>query len=126
MKEGLPPRQDSDEEEEDQDWNEDEDSAPPVIPQSRAAPIEDYPDEETYENPGDSVNQPGQEEFGPGKGLVARALYDYQAADDTEITFDPDDVITNIDMIDEGWWTGIGPDGKHGMFPANYVELLNG
>ncbi|XP_010223527.1 PREDICTED: drebrin-like protein, partial [Tinamus guttatus] len=59
-----------------------------------------------------------------GKGLCARALYDYQAADDTEISFDPENLITNIEMIDEGWWRGYGPDGHFGMFPANYVELI--
>ncbi|XP_030057628.1 drebrin-like protein isoform X1 [Microcaecilia unicolor] len=58
------------------------------------------------------------------KGLCARALYDYQAADDTEISFDPDNIITGIEMIDEGWWRGYGPDGHFGMFPANYVELI--
>ncbi|XP_034752917.1 drebrin-like protein [Etheostoma cragini] len=46
------------------------------------------------------------------------------AVDDTEITFDPDDIITDIDMLDEGWWRGYGPGGDYGMFPANYVELL--
>ncbi|KAM8743391.1 drebrin-like a isoform 2-T2 [Acanthopagrus schlegelii] len=59
-----------------------------------------------------------------GKDIRARALYDYQAADDTEITFDPGDIITGIDMLDEGWWRGTGPDGHFGMFPANYVELF--
>ncbi|KAL7981477.1 hypothetical protein Chor_002373 [Crotalus horridus] len=59
-----------------------------------------------------------------GKGICARALYDYQAADDTEISFDPENMITNIEMIDEGWWRGYGPDGHFGMFPANYVELI--
>ncbi|NP_001136131.1 drebrin-like protein [Xenopus tropicalis] len=58
------------------------------------------------------------------RGICARALYDYQAADDTEISFDPDDFITHIEKIDEGWWRGIGPNGHFGMFPANYVELL--
>lgn len=76
-------------------------------------------------------------------GLKARALYDYQAglngfwsfihffklkffdlADDSEINFDPGDVITHIDQIDEGWWQGLGPDGSYGLFPANYVELI--
>lgn len=46
------------------------------------------------------------------------------AEDDTEITFDPDDIITDIEQIDEGWWKGTAPDGRHGMFPANYVELI--
>lgn len=59
-----------------------------------------------------------------GQGICARAIYDYQAADDTEITFDPDDIITGIEMIDDGWWRGFGPDGHFGMFPANYVERL--
>ncbi|KAJ8971870.1 hypothetical protein NQ317_014146 [Molorchus minor] len=55
----------------------------------------------------------------------ARALYDYQAADDTEISFDPGDIITNIEQVDEGWWQGLAPDGiSYGLFPANYVELV--
>ncbi|XP_075423733.1 src substrate cortactin isoform X2 [Ascaphus truei] len=55
-------------------------------------------------------------------GITAIALYDYQAAGDDEISFDPDDVITNIEMIDEGWWRGFCKD-RFGLFPANYVEL---
>ncbi|XP_074494476.1 drebrin-like b isoform X12 [Sebastes fasciatus] len=60
----------------------------------------------------------------PDRGTCARALYDYQAADDTEISFDPDEIITGIEMIDEGWWRGYSLDGHFGMFPANYVELM--
>lgn len=58
-------------------------------------------------------------------GLRAEALYDYQAADETEISFDPGDIITHIDQIDAGWWQGLGPDGTFGLFPANYVQLLD-
>lgn len=47
------------------------------------------------------------------------------AADDTEISFDPENLITGIEVIDEGWWRGYGPDGHFGMFPANYVELID-
>ena len=36
-----------------------------------------------------------------GEGLCAVALYDYQAAAEDEITFDPDDIITNIEMVSE-------------------------
>lgn len=32
-------------------------------------------------------------------GVTATALYDYQAAAEDEISFDPDDVITHIDMV---------------------------
>jgi len=58
-------------------------------------------------------------------GQCALALYDYQAADDTEISFDPGQVITHIDQIDPGWWQGLGPDGNFGLFPANYVEVID-
>ncbi|CAL1568081.1 unnamed protein product [Knipowitschia caucasica] len=61
---------------------------------------------------------------GSGEGITAKALYDYQATDETEITFDPNDIITGIEMIDEGWWRGFGPNGDYGMFPANYVDLI--
>ncbi|XP_066506623.1 drebrin-like a isoform X3 [Hoplias malabaricus] len=65
-----------------------------------------------------------QKEGSSGRGVCVRALYDYQAADDSEITFDPGDVITDVEMLDEGWWRGCGPDGQIGMFPANYVEHI--
>jgi len=45
-------------------------------------------------------------------------------AGDDEISFDPDDIITEIEQIDEGWWRGRAPDGSVGLFPANYVELI--
>ena len=34
-----------------------------------------------------------------------------QAADETEISFDPGQIISHIDQIDPGWWQGLGPDG---------------
>jgi len=58
-------------------------------------------------------------------GTCAVALYDYQAADDTEISFDPGQVITHIDKIDPGWWQGLSPAGVYGLFPSNYVELID-
>ena len=32
-------------------------------------------------------------------GVTAVALYDYQAAAEDEISFDPNDIITNIEMV---------------------------
>ncbi|XP_042264389.1 ribosomal protein S6 kinase alpha-6-like [Thunnus maccoyii] len=63
-----------------------------------------------------------QYEYGEDLGVTAVALYNYQAAGDDEISFDPDDIITNIEMIDEGWWRGMCR-GAYGLFPANYVEV---
>jgi cortactin len=34
-----------------------------------------------------------------GSGLIAVALYDYQAAAEDELSFDPDEVIANIEMV---------------------------
>ncbi|KAK7120888.1 hypothetical protein R3I94_020767 [Phoxinus phoxinus] len=78
-----------------------------------------------YEQVSQNFQTPaGEEETDHNQNICARALYDYQASDDTEISFDPDDIITGIEMIDEGWWRGYSPDGHNGMFPANYVELI--
>ncbi|KAJ7426358.1 Golgin subfamily B member 1 [Willisornis vidua] len=60
---------------------------------------------------------------GQGLGTCAVALYDYQGEGDDEISFDPDDTITHIEMVDEGWWRG-QCHGRVGLFPANYVKLL--
>lgn len=64
-----------------------------------------------------------------GKANIrAQALFDYQAADDTEISFDPDDIIGFIDKVDPGWWHGSVITGHFkgstGLFPANYVKEL--
>ncbi|KAG7270995.1 hypothetical protein CRUP_014594 [Coryphaenoides rupestris] len=45
-------------------------------------------------------------------------------SDHTEINFDPDDIITGIEMVGDGWWRGYAPNGQYGLFPANYVELM--
>lgn len=109
-------------------------STPPSDQTEDEPTYEVPPEQETlYEEP-PAVQQQGadsghidnyiQSQGLSGQGLCARALYDYQAADDTEISFDPENLITGIEVIDEGWWRGYGPDGHFGMFPANYVELI--
>lgn len=52
------------------------------------------------------------------------AIYDYDAAEDNELSFAEGDTITQIQQIDEGWWSGVGPNGVEGLFPATYVELM--
>uniref|UniRef100_A0A8C7UJY0 SH3 domain-containing protein n=1 Tax=Oncorhynchus mykiss TaxID=8022 RepID=A0A8C7UJY0_ONCMY len=81
----------------------------PTPPVQKAAPLPVPAPAATYE-------------YGEDLGVTAVALYDYQAAGDDEISFDPDDIITNIETIDEGWWRGVCR-GAYGLFPANYVEL---
>ncbi|KAM8974598.1 src substrate cortactin-like isoform 2-T2 [Pelodytes ibericus] len=57
-------------------------------------------------------------------GISAIAIYDYEGGGDDEISFEPQDVITDIEMLDEGWWNGTCR-GRRGLFPANYVEFVN-
>ncbi|KFD68869.1 hypothetical protein M514_10029 [Trichuris suis] len=59
-----------------------------------------------------------------GKGEAAIQT-ECNGTDDTEISFLPGDTITHIDQVDPGWWYGVGPDKSSGLFPANYVKLLN-
>ncbi|XP_016380869.1 drebrin-like protein A isoform X1 [Sinocyclocheilus rhinocerous] len=56
--------------------------------------------------------------------LHVRALYDYQAEDDTELSFEPGDIISDVETIDKAWWRGSSKDGRQGLFPANYVETI--
>ncbi|KAL1246930.1 hypothetical protein QQF64_034685 [Cirrhinus molitorella] len=97
-----------------------------VEPVSAETTYEEPVREELYQNPeqDDQYQTSGAQsyEYGEDLGLTAVALYDYQAAGDDEISFDPDDIITNIEMIDEGWWRGVCR-GAYGLFPANYVEV---
>ncbi|XP_013421485.1 SH3 domain-containing kinase-binding protein 1 isoform X5 [Lingula anatina] len=55
----------------------------------------------------------------------ARVLYSYSAENDDELNLAEGDVITILDkeLEDGGWWKG-ELDGKIGVFPDNFVELL--
>ncbi|KAM4059381.1 variant SH3 domain-containing protein [Hirsutella rhossiliensis] len=55
-------------------------------------------------------------------GPTATALYDYEAAEDNELSFPEDAKITNLEFPDEDWWFG-SFQGQSGLFPANYVQL---
>ncbi|KAM8857265.1 nebulin isoform 36-T38 [Synchiropus picturatus] len=58
-------------------------------------------------------------------GKTVRAMYDYSAADNDEVSFKDGDVIVNVQSIDEGWMYGtVQRTGKTGMLPANYVEAV--
>ena len=53
-----------------------------------------------------------------GAGKRAVAIYEYAAAEDNEISFAEGDTITGIEMVDEGWWSGVAANGQEGLFPS--------
>lgn len=58
-------------------------------------------------------------------GPKYRAVYDYNAADDDEVSFLEDDLISEVTVIDDGWMEGrVDRTGQYGMLPSNYVEKV--
>lgn len=102
--------QDQDEEEDEEDAEEVEEPAAPSLP-SRSAVAPPPPARRSVE---------------PAKpaGPSALAEYDYEAAEENELTFSENDKIINIDFVDDDWWLGeLEKSGEKGLFPSNYVTL---
>lgn len=69
-------------------------AVPPSVAAAAAdAVVVDEPDENIYQNAQDLA------ECIDDTGMRAVALYDYEAAADDEISFDPDDMITHIEQV---------------------------
>lgn len=112
-------------EEDEDEWGEKE--SPVAMKVADTAPLATYDQDDSSFNTSGNNNQlqPQSETTSTTTTtslLRAIALYDYQANDSDEISFDPNDIITDIVQIDDGWWQG-KCKGQFGLFPANYVEL---
>ncbi|KAL9042112.1 MAG: hypothetical protein Q9180_000829 [Flavoplaca navasiana] len=70
----------------------------------------------------ESAREPVPEPAVAGQGHTATALYDYDAAEDNELSFPENATITGIEFPDDDWWSG-EYKGRQGLFPANYVQL---
>ena len=58
------------------------------------------------------------------KEQVCRAQFDYEAQGDQELSFKAGDVIKILYKEDDTWWCGEF-NGKKGMFPKDFVDLMN-
>jgi hypothetical protein len=59
-----------------------------------------------------------------GSGKRAVIQYDYEKAEDNELELREGEYVTNIEMVDDDWWMGQNERGEQGLFPSNYVELV--
>ena len=56
--------------------------------------------------------------------IHAVAQYDYEKAEENELELREGERVTNIEMVDEDWWMGQNSKGETGLFPSNYVEVV--
>lgn len=57
-------------------------------------------------------------------GKSAIIEYDYDKAEDNEVDLKEGEYVTNIEMVDDDWWMGTNSQGESGLFPSNYVTLV--
>jgi hypothetical protein len=91
---------------------------------------EELPREEESYDPRAAAEAVAQESFGShaaaggAGGKRAVVQYDYEKAEDNEIELIEGEFVTDIEMVDDDWWMGTNSKGHSGLFPSNYVELV--
>ncbi|KAI1460494.1 hypothetical protein F4805DRAFT_417691 [Annulohypoxylon moriforme] len=107
----------------------------PVRPIEQELPREEeLPAEEETHDPRAAAAAVAESQFGheqvaeaaaSGGGKRALIQYDYEKAEDNELELREGEFVTNIEMVDDDWWMGTNSQGETGLFPSNYVELVD-
>ncbi|KAJ5458931.1 hypothetical protein N7530_010875 [Penicillium desertorum] len=110
------------------DVHEEQHSPPPAMPVHSLQ--EAVPDERDIEDDSHDLGRAAAEATAPQQhqqpqgGPRAQIQYDYEKAEDNEIELREGEYVTDIEMVDPDWWVGVNTQGERGLFPANYVELV--
>lgn len=108
---------------------------PRPIPVPEELPREqEIPEEEETYDPRGAATAVAEESFGHQQvqdsqaasagGERAVVEYDYEKAEDNEIELKEGEYVTNIERVDEDWWMGTNSQGESGLFPSNYVTIV--
>ncbi|KAK0053604.1 SH3 domain-containing kinase-binding protein 1-like isoform X4 [Biomphalaria pfeifferi] len=57
------------------------------------------------------------------KKKKCKVLFEYKKENDDELELQVGDIIEFHKQVEEGWWEG-SLNGKHGVFPSNFVEMI--
>ncbi|EKV11562.1 Actin binding protein, putative [Penicillium digitatum PHI26] len=108
--------------------HEEQHSPPPAMPVRSLQEV--VPDERDLEDDSHDLGRAAAEATAPGQpeqpqsGPRAQIQYDYEKAEDNEIELREGEFVTDIEMVDQDWWVGVNAQGERGLFPANYVEIV--
>ncbi|CAI7664226.1 unnamed protein product [Penicillium glandicola] len=110
------------------DVHEEQHSPPPAMPIRSLQEV--VPDERDLEDDSHDLGRAAAETTAPQQpeqpqgGPRAQVQYDYEKAEDNEIELREGEYVTDIEMVDQDWWVGVNTQGERGLFPANYVEIV--
>ena len=116
------------------DAREEQMSPPPVMPVrsiTQSMPTADDDDEpDAGPDPARAVAQttaaaaaPSASHQAPASD-TARAEYDYEAAEDNEVSLREGEIVTNVEKVDPDWWVVTNEHGQSGLVPSNYLKPI--
>eukprot|EP00050_Salpingoeca_kvevrii_P001850 m.181660 g.181660 ORF g.181660 m.181660 type:complete len:1485 (-) comp10474_c0_seq19:207-4661(-) len=73
------------------------------------------------------IERPSDETLDAGAAATeerVRAAFPYRSQTD-DMHFEPGDILTIVDKVDENWWNLRRADGTEGIAPVTYVEVIN-
>lgn len=99
---------------------------PPAMPEESLRQA--VPEPESLEDDSHDIGRAAAETTvgsgGHAGGVQAIVQYDYDKAEDNEVDLKEGEYVTDIEMVDQDWWLGVNVRGEQGLFPSNYVEIV--